>query len=643
MSEAPEGTPAILDALVQVPVGGGRALAGRLWRPAHAWPVPAIVEAAPYRLFDAMRPAQERLLRVWAEAGYAVLALDTAGAGGSAGILADEYLAGEIDDATAAVAWCAAQPWCDGAVGMSGLSWAGFVALRTAARRPPALKALALGGVSEDGWRTDIHLLGGASYAARVDWAGTMLAFNALPPDPLQFGPAWRAEWLARLRADRPWIAEWLAHPARDGYWAGKAAALDGPGEPDIPLLLYAGTADKYATSVLRIAAGWRGPVRTVLGPWEHVPPEMASRGPRIGFQALATAWWDRWLKGADNGIEARLAPLTAWIGTPDAAGAVERGRWIAAAWPGRTAPLTLTLPLALDLQSAGIAPAPVTPAALAADLYEDAPAPIDLAGRVVALAAPAGRGFNILGAPVLSLRLRGAGAGQLVARLVDLAPDGTAVRMSLGAANLGAANLAAAASGAGETAVEIALQATAWRLAAGHRLAVVLSAEGWPTLWPPRDGGAAPVAGSLRLDLPLADETGPAADPPPPRLARADAAGPLQWLTPADAQPDDPGLDAAASLAGQALGHHLAATGTDYLWRSRFDLALAGGGRQAVAVKAAAIAFERPGWSVRVRASLRVASTAGTFDIDWRVRAVLDGEDLFDAAGGARVPRSLL
>ena len=37
----------------------------------------------------------------------------------------------------------------------------------------------------------------------------------------------------------------------RDGYWRGKAAPTAGT----VPLLLYSGWADKYATSVLRIAA----------------------------------------------------------------------------------------------------------------------------------------------------------------------------------------------------------------------------------------------------------------------------------------------------------------------------------------------------------------------------------------------------
>ena len=125
----------------------------------------------------------------------------------------------EIGDLLEAVEWVAKQAWCDGGVGLSGFSWAAFAALRASSKNAPALKAMVLGGVSEDGWRTDIHYLGGVPYTAQVDWAGVMLMFNALPPDPEQFAGDWRAEWKTRLVANETFIARWLSHPAHDGHW----------------------------------------------------------------------------------------------------------------------------------------------------------------------------------------------------------------------------------------------------------------------------------------------------------------------------------------------------------------------------------------------------------------------------------------
>ena len=82
-----------------------------------------------------------RAIAYFAGHGYAAVRVDMRGSGDSDGLLADEYLAQEHDDALDVIAWLARQPWCNGKVGMMGISWGGFNALQVAARRPPALKA----------------------------------------------------------------------------------------------------------------------------------------------------------------------------------------------------------------------------------------------------------------------------------------------------------------------------------------------------------------------------------------------------------------------------------------------------------------------------------------------------------------------
>jgi predicted acyl esterase len=42
----------------------------------------------------------------------------------------------EQEDALEVIAWIAAQDWCDGAVGMIGISWGGFHGLQVAAGVP---------------------------------------------------------------------------------------------------------------------------------------------------------------------------------------------------------------------------------------------------------------------------------------------------------------------------------------------------------------------------------------------------------------------------------------------------------------------------------------------------------------------------
>jgi len=627
----------LLDEWVRIPLADGRFLAARLLRPAGGGKVPAILDIAPYRAFDFFRPLGDRLLRWWAQQGYAVLAIDTSGAGGASGLMRDEYLPQEIDDAVAAVAWTAAQTWCDGGVGLSGLSWAAFTALRAAGRAPPALKAMVLGGVSEDGWTTDVQNLGGATYAARVDWAGVMLMFNALPPDPKQYGEGWREAWLARLKANRPWIIPWLSHPERDSYWQAKAAPISGT----VPLLLYSGWADKYATSVLRIAASWKGPVRTIIGPWEHAVPDVAARGPQIGFLQEALRWWDRWLKGRDTGVM-KDPPLRLWVGEPDRTGALDQGRWRAMSWPMESGS---SLALGFGTGQVVLPPNPAPPQQLDADLYEDVPGAWPTRGAMKGPIAPTD--MDIVAAPVLSCRLRSNRAGGLlVARLLDIAPDGQAVRMTTAALNLAFHNGSgpSAPPAPGEwTEVVLPFQATAWRLKAGHRLGLSLSADGWPTLWPDRTGATLTLdRASLILSVPLAS------DAPYPRVAFAQPVtapgsglGPAKGLNPANEPLLVSGLTGTLAYAPPAGAYHLDATATDYYRATRFELGLCDGGRQAVAAKMFRVAFERPDWSVRIATRLVVRSTPAAFQIDWTVQALENGRTIYDHSDATIVPRS--
>src|ERR671934_1065796 len=169
-----------------ITLSDGCRLAARIWLPAdaEAQPVPAILEYLPYRKndFTAARDAIHH--PYFAGHGYAGVRVDLRGSGDSDGLLLDEYLPGEQDDALEVIAWLAAQPWCTGTVGMLGISWGGFNGLQGAARRPPALKAVISVCATDDRYADDVHYMGGCVLAdAMLWWASIMLAFNARPPD----------------------------------------------------------------------------------------------------------------------------------------------------------------------------------------------------------------------------------------------------------------------------------------------------------------------------------------------------------------------------------------------------------------------------------------------------------------------------
>ena len=121
-----------------IPLSDGSRLAARIWRPeaAEAAPVPAILEYIPYRKRDFTRQRDESIHPWFAAAGYAAIRVDMRGSGDSDGILHDEYLLQEQDDALEVIAWIARQPWCTGKIGMMGKSWGAFNSLQVAARRP---------------------------------------------------------------------------------------------------------------------------------------------------------------------------------------------------------------------------------------------------------------------------------------------------------------------------------------------------------------------------------------------------------------------------------------------------------------------------------------------------------------------------
>jgi len=613
----------VTDRFLRIPAAGGRVLSARLWRPEGAARWPVILDFSPYRVFDLFRGYHETAFPYWAARGYAVMAVDIAGSGASDGLLIDEYLPSEIDDACAVIDWCAAQDWCDGAVGLCGFSWAAFTALRVSDRTPAAVKAMVLGGVSEDGWRTDVHYLGGVPYAAQVDWAGVMMMFNALPPHPDQVGEDWHSAWEARLAANRPWLEQWLSHPTHDDWWKAKSSALTSK----LPVLLYAGLADKYATSVLRIAEQWRGPVRTIIGPWEHVLPNLASRGPRIGFLQEALRWWDLWLKGRETGAMAE-APLRLFVSGFDRDGAPAAGTW--SALDGLSAVPMQELNIAdctLAWSNGAVSdpgwerlldmPPPATQ--LSADLYGDVPAPFDIgpyarANAFMAMGAEQTSDVDIIGSPVLRCVVRTSERERpIIARLIDEGRDGTVVRVTTGALALGPG---------GETEVEIPFQACGWRLRAGHRLTLVLYASGLPAFWNPPANTETHVR-DIRLSVPMLPATPrDEATFAEPVVAEAGATEKLKWIDRKSEAIAWPAREHVAVREATTAAHHIPAIGTDYFITSRFEVT------NDWAAKSYRIALERPGFSVRIDTRLELSSTPQIYEIRWMITA-RDGETI--------------
>jgi uncharacterized protein len=522
----------------------GCRLSARVWMPddAAADPVPAVLEYIPYRKRDGTLPRDEMMHPYVAGHGYACVRVDMRGNGDSDGLMTDEYTVQELQDACDVIAWLSVQPWCSGSVGMMGKSWGGFNCLQTAFLQPPALKAVVSVCSTTDRFADDIHFRGGCLLGENFGWGTLMLSYSSRPPDPA-LRADWRAFWLARLEAMPHLTPRWAGHQARDAYWRHGSIAED-YAAMRVPVLIVGGWADNYMNTVAEIVAHVPGS-KGIVGPWVHQYPHTAVPGPQIGFLQECVRWWDRWLKGARNGVEEDPA-MRAYLlhsARPDASAAQRAGEWIACDWP---APLALqVLPLSdQGLVAGALSTRICTPQHHGMDAGEffpmglNAEMPGDQAGddalAVCFDGAVLAADLTLMGRAEVRLRLSAdAPRGHLIARLCDVAPDGTSVRIAHGMLNLchrdSMANPAHMVSGQVYD-VTLPLDLMAYRMAAGHRLRLALATAYWPFVWPSASAVTLTLhSGSLQLPVvtgALGDWTPPPAETAKPWAHRVLRAG---------------------------------------------------------------------------------------------------------------------
>ncbi len=504
-----------------IPLADGTRLFARVWRPLDGGPVPAILEYLPYRLSDGTA-ARDALTHPYVAArGYACVRVDMRGSGNSDGLLLDEYLAQEQDDALEVIDWIVAQQWCDGSVGMMGISWGGFNGLQVAARRPPALKAVISLCSTDDRYADDVHFMGGALLTDTLRWAGAMFAYQSRPPDPAAVGERWLGMWKQRLEAEPLLLATWLRHQTRDAYWRHGSVCED-PSAITAACCLVGGWADAYSNAIPRMLERLRCPRRGMIGPWAHKYPHFGRPGPAYGFLQDAIGWWDHWLKGIDNGV--MDGPMLRWYQedsvTPASDYDTRPGRWLAEpSWPSPN-----VQPTVWHLGPGALSPAPADASGLLVDSPQDVgedggawcaygsggEQPGDQRrddGRSVTFdTAPLTQPLGIAGAPVLEATVAADQPGALlVARLCSVAPDGASLRVSYGVLNLahrdGHADPQPLPPGVAVR-VRVQLNDCAHLFPAGNRVRLALSTAYWPLLWPsPRS--ASLLLGECRLLLP--------------------------------------------------------------------------------------------------------------------------------------------
>ncbi|MEV7834184.1 CocE/NonD family hydrolase [Streptomyces subrutilus] len=309
--------------------------------------VPALLAASPYprQLQDLGAPVgviEAGAGDFWVPRGYAHVIANlrgTNGSGGSWGFFDGQ----ERRDLYDLVEWTAAQPWCDGNVGMIGISYYAMAQLAAATQRPPHLKAVFPYDVSVSAWEAANHngllnerfatlwLRTVAVLAARGDRllrrGPSRLARRVLAAPSVhgRFADAGGADMVRGLQlisrvphAAHPWDdllrAVRTEHPTRDAWWD----------ERDLRPLLGAVDVPVY------IGSEWTNVVLHLPGAFEawdglrsnpHVRMALLGAGglpwPWESMHVEALAWFDHWLRGRDTGT-LEGPPVRYWLAGAD-------------------------------------------------------------------------------------------------------------------------------------------------------------------------------------------------------------------------------------------------------------------------------------------------------------------------------------
>ncbi|MFG2106489.1 CocE/NonD family hydrolase [Micromonospora chersina] len=657
---------------VWIPMSDGTRLAATIWLPEDAAEhrVPVLLEYLPYRRGDWTAPRDAQRHPWYAGHGYASVRVDMRGSGDSEGVMLDEYHPQEQQDGVEVIAWLAGQPWSTGKVGMFGISWGGFNALQIAAERPKALKAIVTVCSTDDRYADDVHYYGGALLGIDMAaWAATMLAFQSRPPAPWRVGESWEAMWKERLEALQPFSEIWMAHQERDDYWRHGSVCED-YSTIQAAVLAVGGWADPYRNAVLRLLENLEAPCQGLLGPWSHQYPDIArTPGPNIGFLQETLRWWDFWLKGEDNGVmnEQALRVYQQDSVRPATHYPVRPGTWVGLeGWPSAdVSPVSFNLArdartLAADgnghvvidtPQHTGMDAGRWFPFGNRSDLPPDQRA--EDGRSVVFDTAPLDRDLSILGFPRLRLRVAAdSKRANIMARLCDVAPDGSSTLITRGAINLARRHGMDRADELvpGEWVdAEIELTSIGWTVPAGHRLRVALSTTYWPWLWPHGEHVAVtmdPAASELVVSqlapaaftrprpafdepaqaAPLEVVPGPAQDPRPEREVRYEPDSDTWVLT------VDPNYG----------GHRTFPDGLVYRESALERYTIAGNDPlSATAESQWTIGLERDDWKVRIVTRSVITSTATHFQLSNTVTTFLGDGVFFEKTCEREINRS--
>lgn len=331
----------LVDRNVPISMRDGNVLRADVYRPDTDAPVPAIISRLPYNKDVLLNQTFAIHAIRAAEAGFAVVYQDSRGRFQSEGEFYPFVHEGR--DGYDTVEWVAVQPWCDGAVGMTGASYFGATQWLAAAEQPPHLKAICpivttseyyegwtyQGGAFQLGFTLLWTLNDLASETARrraltgetdpKEMVRLLLATDRMDAQyrhlPLSDLPVLRESEAAHFYSD------WIAHATNDEYW--QSIAINRRyNQIRVPAYNIGGWYDLFLHGTLENFARMRGEggtetarigQRLMIGPWAHgafsgTYPDHSfgifSSADLVDLTNLQLAFFAHHLKGEGNDID---------------------------------------------------------------------------------------------------------------------------------------------------------------------------------------------------------------------------------------------------------------------------------------------------------------------------------------------------
>lgn len=490
---------------VLIAMSDGTLIAADLHRPDAPGRFPVIMEYLPYRKDDVMAYRQQRH-HYFAARGFACAWVDIRGTGASGGVIVDEYAPQEQDDALEMIAWLAAQPWSNGNVGMTGISWGGFNAIQVAMRRPPALKAIIPAYATDDRYTDDVHYYGGAFRGYELlEYPLQMVGMNALPPHPEIAGARWADLWAEHLQAE-PWVLTWIEQQQDGDYWRHGSLRPHYDAITAATLMI-CGWADGYRNWPLRTFAALRCPKRLIMGPWGHEWPDRAYPGPNVDYLDLCARWFGRWLGGEEPTAQDE-PPITIYVQhyhPPAPILAAAPGAWRAEdEWPipgaatrtlylgdgvlDATPPITERCDVLDYVPTVGVT-VPFDAMGGSAPGLQPLDQRADEAYALVYTTPPLDADLEVIGYPLAVLHVSAsAEVAFFSVKISDVAPDGRSTFVTRGLLNATRRDSLRDPTPLVPGQVyelRIELDCCAWVFPAGHRLRLAIAGSDWPNIWP--------------------------------------------------------------------------------------------------------------------------------------------------------------